>query len=108
MYGVMRNIAEVYRSVDMVITPNIIATRIVRESLASGVPIVAPHSCRYTKFHAEPRDVKKFAEAINLCWIDFLINKDKIRTEMRRIAETEFGPERVGQAIKQVCERVLN
>jgi len=107
IFGVMRNIAEVYRAADMVITPNIIATRIVRESLASGIPIVAPHSCRYAKFHAEPRDVKDFGEAINRCWIDSFINKDKVKMEMRKIAETEFNFERAGQAIKQVCERVL-
>lgn len=107
MFGVMRNIAEVYRSADMVVTPNIIATRIVRESLASGIPIVAPHSCRYAKFHGEPRDVKDFGETINRCWKDLLANRDKVRTEMRKVAETEFGFERVGQAVKQVCERVL-
>ena len=105
--GLVRNLPEIYRAADMVITPNIIATRIVRESLASGVPIVAPHSCRYAKFHAEPRDVKDFGEAINRCWINSFINKEKVRTEMRRVAETEFGFERIGQAIKQVCERVL-
>lgn len=43
LYGMTKDIAKVYRAVDVTLTGNRIATRIMRESLACGTPIIAPN-----------------------------------------------------------------
>jgi len=43
---------DVYRSVDMMVTPHRIATRTVREALASGLPLVAADGNPYTPYKA--------------------------------------------------------
>lgn len=96
------NLPEIYRAADMVITPNIIATRIVREALASGVAIVSPAGCKYTIFQADPRDYKAFAGEMDKCW------KAKVDSkELRDYAFGEFNPTIVGEAMKTLCESVV-
>jgi len=66
--GIIKNIADVYRAGDILITPHIIATRVIREALATGLPIVAGEGCRYTEFVGNPRNIEGFAKEINRCW----------------------------------------
>jgi len=103
--GVIGFLPKVYRAADILLTPNTIATRIVRESMASGLPIVAPHGCAYTKFTAEPRDYKAFAASINDC--HNAINNGNGRTEIRLRAEKEFNFEIVGNAMKKLFEKAI-
>ena len=103
----IKGLEKYYRGADILITPNIIATRVVREALASGVSIVAPHGARYAQFHGEPRDIKEFGEAIENCWTKRLAGGDSYRHKLSKMAEDEFGMERVGQAMKRVCERIV-
>jgi len=99
-FGVMAYIADVYRGADFILTPNMIATRIVRESMASGLPMVAPLGCQYTPFTAEPRDLKSFALAMKECW-----EYPTDHIALRKQAKDLFGPEKVGQMMKQLLER---
>ncbi len=101
--GLVKNLPDIYRASDMVITPNIIATRVVRESLASGTPIVAPHGCRFTEFRAEPRDYKDFAFAMKRC---FETNRNPLALRKKMI--DEFSPEIVGNTVKHLCERIIS
>lgn len=103
--GVVEWISKVYRSADVILTPNIIATRIIRESMASGLPIVAPHGCAYTPFQAEPRDYKSFAAEIEKC--RQTTNGD-YRLGIRKQAEKLFNPVATGEKVKQICEKVLS
>jgi hypothetical protein len=48
--GIMRNIAEVYRASDLVVTSQKIGTRVVREALCSGIPVAAQAPNRHTPF----------------------------------------------------------
>jgi len=102
IYSQIAHLPEVYRNADMVITPNIIATRIIREALASGVPVVAPHGCKFTPYQAEPRDYKSFATAMKNCH-DNIHNKETLRQAM----VDQFNPHVVGSAMKQLCERLV-
>ncbi|HDY87260.1 MAG TPA: hypothetical protein ENH82_03985 [bacterium] len=103
--GVVGFLPKIYRSANILLTPNTIATRIVREAMASGLPIVAPHGCRYTPFIAEPRDYKAFASAINDCYNS--TNNGAERADIRQRAKRLFNFEIVGNAMKQLCEKVL-
>ena len=97
---------KVYRSVDILVTPNNIGTRIVREALASGLPVIAGSGCPYTKYTADPRDRRAFAAKINQCWTDMCAGKD-LKQEARRTAETNFNYELAGNAMRRLCEKVL-
>lgn len=102
LYAITSHLCEVYRAADMLITPNIIATRVVRESLASGCPIVAPVGCEYTPFTAEPRDYRSFAEAMNRCW-----KERPAKEEIRGYAKEHFSLEKIGVEMKQYLEKTL-
>lgn len=98
--GQMKGIKGFYIASDIVVTPHIIATRIIREALASGVPIVAGSGCKYTPYTANPMDIPAFAKAIEKCW------EDKSQAP-RYIAEKNFNLEQAGQVIKKVFEKIL-
>jgi hypothetical protein len=48
--GIMRNISEVYRAADLVVTSQHIGTRVVREALCTGIPVAAQAPNRHTPF----------------------------------------------------------
>ncbi len=100
--GIVTNLDEIYRSADMVITPNIIATRIIRESLASGTPIVAPVGCKFTEFQAEPRDYKAFALEMKRCF-ETKHDKQQIRNKLLE----KFNPTLVGETMRVICKPFL-
>lgn len=102
--GVTGRLAEIYRSADILLTPNIIATRIIRESMASGLPIVAPPGCAYTDYTAEPRDYKTFALEIKKCYENIMPDT---RTQLRNKAKELFDNRKSAMAIKGLCETVL-
>ena len=103
--GVMRRISDVYRSCDIVITPHIIATRVIRESLASGLSVVASSGCKYTRFTANPRDTEGFAYEINRCW-NMRKNHNEIQLN-RTLAETYFNPLSSAKEFLSILEKVL-
>lgn len=97
---------RIYRSCDMLITPHVIATRIVREALASGLPIVGGNGNPYTSYQANHLDVHGFAEEISRCWED--ICKEKYSRELQReVAKDEFSVKKAGEAILPIYERIL-
>lgn len=104
---------RVYRSCDMLITPHVIATRIVREALASGLPIVAGNGSPYTSWQANHLDAHGFAERMNECWKDiqeirpYGVDRKEIRKKTRATAEKEFSIKKAGEAILPIYERIL-
>jgi glycosyltransferase involved in cell wall biosynthesis len=99
---------RIYRAADMVVTPHRIATRVIREALASGLPIVAGMGCPYTKYRADARDTEGFARKINTCWKDIQKSNGDLRQASRAMAEKSFNLEQAGKAALKVYERVLN
>lgn len=95
----------VYRAADILITPHRIATRVIREALASGCPVVAGTGCKYTPYTADPRDPDAFAAEIERCWKD--VQNGEVRTAARLMAETAFGYEATGKAMLALGEAVL-
>jgi FkbM family methyltransferase len=101
----IRPIEGFYTGADMVITPQVIATRTVRESLASGVPLVAGEGNKFTSYAANPKDVDAYMEAINNCWTD--IQRNNVPSP-RKTAEKYFQLKPAGEAIKKIFEKILN
>lgn len=103
----MPNMAEQYRAADFLITPHVIATRVVREALACGLPIIAGYGNKYTNFIGNPRDIEGFADAINDSW-KIIKNKSNIRQECRAIAEREFGVDKAGEKMVDAIRLVVD
>jgi glycosyltransferase involved in cell wall biosynthesis len=102
-----KDMARIYRAVDMVVTPHHIATRVIRETLASGVPLVAGQGCPYTKYTADARYSNGFAAEINRCWNDIREDRWRLCKEARAMAEKCFNLEQAGEAALKVYERIL-
>jgi glycosyltransferase involved in cell wall biosynthesis len=98
---------RVYRSADMLITPHHIATRVIREALASGVPIVAGVGCPYTNYTEDARYTEGFAAKINDCWNDIKDDKQTAKNEARAMAEKSFNLKQAGEAALKIYERVM-
>ena len=100
-------IDKVYRSADILVTPHKIATRIIREALASGCSVVAGTGCKYTPYTADPRDPESFAQQINYCWENLQGHRDEMRMKARKMAEEFFGYEKQGLAMLALGEEIL-
>lgn len=98
---------KIYRSADILVTPHRIATRIIRESLASGLPIVAGAGCPYTNYTGDARDHDIFASKINKCWQNIQRDPEAAKRDARATAEREFNYENAGKAMLKLCNRIL-
>jgi len=96
IYGPMKRIADVYRGADVLLTCNMISTRVLREAYASDLPVVGP-------WHADPRDPIEFAKKIN--WMQGIYPK---KTVYRQKAIERYNPEKVGSAAKGIFQEVLD
>ncbi len=99
--GRVLNLPEIYRSADMLLTPHIIATRTIREASACGLPIVAPHSCKFTAHPAEARDYKTFALAMKECY-----EANYERQAVRKQILNTLSLESTGRAAKALYQKV--
>ena len=105
--AMVQEMPSVYRAVDMVVTPHRIATRIIRESLASGVPLVAADGCPYTPYKAPVWDYERFVKEMERCYEDIKLNRDKVKARMRELAMKYFNPDNSGAAMSKVIEDTL-
>jgi len=103
----MPDLAPVYRAADMVITPHRIATRVVRESLACGTPVVAGSGNPYTQYRADPEDLLGFAEAMRECLSHRRNRPNAVVAECRQTAEYEFSPAKAAGAFNDIFQEVL-
>lgn len=101
MHGLVKNINEVYRAADMLITPHNIATRVVREALASGCPVVAGTGSKYTDFQADSHNIPEFANEIGRCY------QNLTRAGVRQVAEENFSLEQSGKSLEKIYRKVL-
>jgi len=84
------------RAADVILTPNVIDTRIVREAMACGCPVVKGFG------RTEFINSEETAFLYNLC--SDKIDRDVIRAE----AEDMFNPKVTGAKMKELVEKVLH
>ena len=106
--GLIDAIDEVYRTADMMVTPHTIATRTVRESLASGLPLVAAEGNKYTNFHAPLYDYDRFVREMERCYQAIQLDRESISRKMRESAKKHFDMNNTGIGMKQVLEEALD
>ena len=100
--------ADIYRAADILLTPHVIATRVIREACASGLPIIADNGCPYTSFTANPRDIQGFAQTINQVWLKIQNGSIYNHLNSRQIAAEHFNMKKAGEAMVRIFEKVLN
>lgn len=105
--GLSFPMSNVYRGGDFLITPHNIATRVVREALGCGLPIVAGSFNRFTDFKADPKDINAYAAQMDRCWQRLKATPDVLKKKCRQIAEKEFGLEKAGEAVRLAMEDIL-
>ena len=96
--GMVPHLHQIYTAADVLITPHKIATRTIRESLASGLQVVAGLSNRFTPYTADVEDLPAFADQIEKAWLE---KSEESRKRNRHVAEDKFNPE---VNIKQFCD----
>ena len=108
-YVLQDNIQEMYRAADLLVTPHNMGTRVIREALSCGCPVVAGSGAeKYTPYTASARDISGFTTAIKRCYDDIKLHGQSIRDTARKKAEGHFNLEQAGQAMCQVFEHVQN
>jgi len=104
----VESMEQVYRAADIVITPHRIATRIVRESLACGTPLVAGGP-GHSPYFADPRSPEEYAAEIDRCWKG--IQKDSpdvLRQSCREYAERHFDPAQTAKGLVDIFEGMID
>lgn len=97
-------IERMYRGADIVLTPHTIATRIVRESMACGTPVVAGSGNPFTPYRADPRDIESYALEIKSCWEALKRDSESVKSKCRHTAQKEFHTSLTGKHMKQILE----
>lgn len=108
--SITRDMPQIYRANDILVTPHRIATRVIREALASGLPIVAGMGCPYTPYEADARDTEGFARMIDQCWRDMSYSEGNMRAEKidaRKMARKNFSLDLAGEAAKKIFEQIM-
>ncbi|MDO8716407.1 MAG: glycosyltransferase [Dehalococcoidales bacterium] len=106
IYPMVENPEVLFRAADAVITSHGLATRVVRESLACGTPVIsldpAPEYLAYTaRGHEGELDLTGAIGRL------MMKTREERQIESRRYAEATFDPARAGARMKEIFERVL-
>jgi glycosyltransferase involved in cell wall biosynthesis len=101
--GMMADLDQVMRACDLVVTPHRIATRIIRESLACGVPVVAGTPCQWTPYQAMPGDPLSVASVVE----DVIEDDPATMREAARDMAAVFGLDRIGPELIAIYEQAI-
>jgi len=110
-FRLVKNIGDVYRGADMLVTQHTVASRTVREALACGCPVVGASGNVFTQYAADPKNIDSFVQAIKFCYSDIKHDRSGVREAAREaareMAEYSFNFDMVGQAMKSIFEKIL-
>jgi FkbM family methyltransferase len=95
--GLYPDMASVFRAADFVVTPHIIATRIVREARACGCPVIQTFG---------ELDINQNVKRIIADWEIFRTSPN-IRNQVRVSATLMYNLEKSGQQMKKIFEEVM-
>ena len=103
------NVSEIFNNYDIVLTTGSEETRVIRESLASGMPLIVGEThCKYSDYKAPFRAPYKYAEEI-MRLIDNIKDKDKRKALMeknRNYALENFDVRKNSKPIFELFERI--
>jgi len=89
------NIEEIYRSADILLSPQRIVTRTIGEALSCGLPVVAAQGCEYAPYTMRPDEPETVADALKSAIRD-LTNvpeavHDKVKETAKAFSLTEYS-----------------
>ena len=100
---------ETYRAADILVTPHVIATRVIREAMACGTPMVTGGDSPYSIYGCDPRNIESYAGEINRCWDDIKAKKPHTEKEcLVAKAKNLFNLEQTGVAMKKVLQAAID
>ena len=105
--GLLLDFPNVVRACDFVVTPQKDSTRIIRESLALGTPVVALEGCRHTPYTGDHYYPKKFKDSMVQCWEELKSNRDFIEAECREYAEKQFDVKNTVKQLIHILEETI-
>lgn len=98
--------ADVYRSLDVVITSSVDASRIVRESLSCGTPVIAPYGNQYSGYTCDLTYPEGIAEALQEVLMDLSANRETVRDNCLMVAK-QFNSSVSAREFVTVLEQTL-
>ena len=104
IFGRVTDMEQIYRAMDVTITPHRIATRIIGESLCCGTPVIAGGS-KFTKWNCHPEDAESVAEAIEKFAEDYTKNPKEIKEYVKETAQ-KFNLKSWGERMNKIYEEV--
>jgi glycosyltransferase involved in cell wall biosynthesis len=102
VFGRVTDMEQIYRAMDVTITPHRIATRIIGESLCCGTPVIAGGS-RFTKWNCHPEDPKSVAEAIEKFAEDYTRKPKEIKEYVKETSQ-KFNLSDWGKRIDKIYQ----
>ena len=102
IFGRVADMEQIYRAMDVTITPHRIATRIIGESLCCGTPVIAGGS-KFTKWNCHPEDAKSVTEAIVKFAEDYTKNPKEVKEYVKETAQ-KFSLKDWGQRIDKIYQ----
>jgi glycosyltransferase involved in cell wall biosynthesis len=100
------DMSKVYRGLDIVVTPVLDESRILRESLASGVPLVGPIGNSYTEYTCDFFKPDSVAAAIDAAWKDLQSKPKELKAALIDKAK-QFSAKESAKAFLKVLEEVV-
>jgi glycosyltransferase involved in cell wall biosynthesis len=98
---------RVYRSMDCVLSPHRIVTRIIGEALSCGIPVVAAEGCEYTPYTANPADAVDMGETLVTAYRDWRGDPQWVKNQALTCSRA-FDPLAFGERMKALYQRVLS
>lgn len=100
------DIAKVYRALDAIVTASVDASRVIREALSCGTPIVAPYGCPYTNYPCDIGDPSSVADSLCELRKDLEEKPEEVREHCLTTAR-QFSDADAARQFVAVLERVL-
>jgi len=94
--NLVEDFAQMYRSLDLVVSPAWEENRVFREAMACGVPVVTGSGCSYSEYQADYMHPNKVADSIHFCVGDL---GPELSARCRDYALSQFTPEKTIEAL---------
>ena len=105
LHELYHSMAEAYRAIDVLVTATADASRVLRECLACGTPVVAPIGCEFTKYTCNIGDSEEVAKTIARAVADVKADRDAVMDECLVQAQ-KFNLDAAVNAFIKVAEEV--
>jgi glycosyltransferase involved in cell wall biosynthesis len=105
--GMTAKMDKIYRACDILVSPTVIANRVVREAQSCGCVVVANTGATFTEFTGSDRDIHGFSQSINKAYEYWKADKSKARMDSYNTAQNLFGAKQGGEALLTLYKEIL-